>query len=120
MKKNNQKGKLGENLAEQYLISRGFIIIEKNWRFSRQGELDMIAMDKNTLVFVEVKARTNCNFGSPIEAINYTKMNKIRTLAGLYLNEHKDIKFNKLRFDAVSVIFGEPPEIQHFKDIYQF
>jgi len=120
MNRNCAKGKLGENLAEEFLIGKGFKIIEKNWRYSRQGELDIIASDKNTLVFVEVKARSSINFGYPIEAIDKNKMNKIKTLAGIYLNEKKELKFKKLRFDAVAVILGENPQINHYKDIYQF
>jgi len=120
MRKNCEKGKIGESIAEEYLTGKGFQIINKNWRYSRQGEIDLVAKDKDTLVFIEVKARSNINFGYPIEAINSQKMNKIRTLAGFYLNENKNIKFKKLRFDAVSVILGENPEIKHYKDIYQF
>ena len=120
MKKNCEKGRIGESLAEEFLISKGFKIIEKNWRYSRQGELDIIASDKNTLVFVEVKARSSISFGYPIEAIDKNKMNKIKTLAGIYLSENKDLKFKKLRFDAVGIILGENPQISHYKDIYQF
>lgn len=120
MKKNCEKGRLGESFAEEYLISKGFKIVAKNWRYSRQGEIDLIAIDKDSLVFIEVKARSSINFGYPIEAINYTKMNKIRILAGLYLNENKNLKFKKLRFDAVAVILEKEPQISHFKDIYQF
>lgn len=120
MRRNCEKGKIGESIAEEYLTGKGFQVVNKNWRYSRQGEIDLIAKDKDTLVFIEVKARSNINFGYPIEAINHNKMNKIRTLAGLYLSENKNLKFKKLRFDAVSVILGEKPEIKHYKDIYQF
>jgi len=120
MKNNCAKGKIGENLAEEFLISNGFKILEKNWRYSRQGELDIIAFDKNTLVFVEVKARSSISFGYPIEAIDKNKMNKIKTLAGIYLSENKELKFKKIRFDAVAVILEEKPKINHYKDIYQF
>lgn len=120
MKKNAVKGKLGEDLATDFLVRKGFKILEKNWRYSRYGEIDIIAVDQKTLVFIEVKARTTANYGQPIEAINKTKIDKIRTLAGIYLNENPELKFQKYRFDAIGIILNKEPEITYYKDIYQF
>ncbi|EKE03133.1 MAG: hypothetical protein ACD_20C00251G0004 [uncultured bacterium] len=120
MKKNIATGKLGEDIATEYLTKRGFKILEKNWRYSRYGEIDIIAVDQKTLVFIEVKTRSTINYGHPSEAINKNKLDKIRTLAGIYLNEHTKLKFSQYRFDAVGIILNKEPEITYYKDIYQF
>ena len=117
---NKIKGKQGEELAVLYLKDRGLKIVETNWRFSRFGEIDIIAEDKNTLAFIEVKARTSTAFGHPLEAINYSKMNKIKEIAGAYLSQNSDKKYSGYRFDAVSVILAKEPKIEYIKDIYQF
>jgi len=120
MSKNIDKGKSGEEIAADYLRKKGFKILHRNWRYSRCGEIDIIASDRDTLVFIEVKARSSSNFGHPSESVNRTKIEKIRTLAGLYLNENPENQFHKFRFDAVGVILGSKPEISYYKDIYQF
>ena len=120
MKTNISKGKAGEKLAAEYLQKRGFSIVETNWRYSRSGEIDIIAIDKNALVFVEVKTRSSISFGLPIESITETKMNRMKTLAGIYLSEKPDIKFKNFRFDVVGIILNKVPEITYYKDVYQF
>lgn len=120
MKKNITTGKLGEDIAAQYLSKKGFKVLERNWRYSRCGEIDIIAVDQKTLVFIEVKTRSTINYGHPSEAINKTKIDKIRTLAGIYLSENPKIKFNQYRFDAIGIILNQEPEITYYKDIYQF
>ena len=117
---NTTKGKLGEKLALEFLQKKGFKLVTQNWRYSRCGEIDIIAYDKNSLVFKEVKTRTSVNFGQPIEAVDYKKINKMRNLAGIYLNKNKDLKFKEFRFDAVGIILGNPPHITHYRNIYQF
>ena len=120
MKQNCAKGKIGEELALKFLKDKGFKILETNWRYSRLGEIDIIALDKEILTFIEVKTRSSVNFGYPIEAVNKTKIDKIRTIAGIYLNEKPDIKHKGVRFDCVGVILKDKPEITYYKDIYQF
>jgi putative endonuclease len=120
MTKNIEKGKLGEEIATDFLRKKGYKILHRNWRYSRCGEIDIIASDRDTLVFIEVKARSSLNFGHPSESINKNKIDKIRKLAGIYLSENKENKFHKFRFDAVGVILGSKPEIFYYKDIYQF
>ncbi|OGI23585.1 MAG: YraN family protein [Candidatus Melainabacteria bacterium RIFOXYA12_FULL_32_12] len=120
MKSNIAKGKIGEDIAAKYLEKRGFKIIEKNWRYSRYGEIDIIATDQKTLVFIEVKTRSTVNYGHPVESITKSKIDKIRTLAGAYLNENPDLKFKNYRFDAIGIILNKEPEIVYYKDIYQF
>ena len=71
---NIQKGKYGEELAAEFLIKSGYKIIDKNYKFSRYGEIDIIALEKDTLCFIEVKTRTNNNFGSGLEAVTKEKL----------------------------------------------
>lgn len=117
---NKVKGKLGEELAVEYLTKLGLEIIETNWRYSRIGEIDIIAKDKNTLAFIEVKTRSSQVFGHPLEAINNKKMQQIQSVAQIYLHENKKHKAKKYRFDAVAVFLEQPPRIEYFKDVYQF
>ncbi len=119
MKQQNiYKGKKGENLAVSFLEKQGFKIIEKNWRFSRIGEIDIIAVDKNTLVFVEVKARSSNLFGNPLESINEKKFNTMQKLAEIYLNQNFDKNYDGCRFDLIGILLKEKPEITYLKSIY--
>lgn len=117
---NKIKGKKGEELAVLYLKERGLQILETNWHYSRFGEIDIIAQDKGVLVFVEVKTRSSLAFGHPFEAINYSKMNKIKEIAGAYIAQKQDKKYSGYRFDAVSVILAKEPKIEYLKNVYQF
>ena len=93
-------GQKGEGLAVSYLKKRGYSIIQKNFRTSL-GEIDIIAKDKETLVFIEVKTRESLEYGQPFEAVTRSKRRKIANVALLYLK-----KLNKIpdcRFDIVSI-----------------
>lgn len=114
--KNILLGRAGENLAKDYLTSLGYEIIEMNWHYSKNSEIDIIAKDKSTLVFAEVKTRSNTNFGHPFEAINQAKVKKIYMAALAYLEQTK-IDYKNYRIDAVSVIGLKNPEIEHIKNI---
>jgi len=119
MKQQNiSKGKAGENIAVSFLEKQGFEIIEKNWRFSRMGEIDIIAKDNNTLVFIEVKARSSNLFGNPLESVDEKKFNKIRKLAEIYLIKNPNIDFKDIRFDLIGILLKEKPEITYFKGVY--
>lgn len=115
---NKTTGKKGEELAKEHLKNQGLKIIETNWRYSRYGEIDIIALDKDILAFIEVKARSSVAFGHPLEAINKTKIEKIRKIASVYIAENQQIKCKGYRFDAVSIILGKNPEITHLKNAY--
>ncbi len=109
------KGKKGEDLAAEFLKKQGFKVIEKNWRFSRTGEIDIIAEDKDTLVFVEVKTRTSMCFGHPIEAISSRKLSTIQKLAEIYINTKNMKKYENFRIDIIGILMGKEPEITHIK-----
>jgi len=115
---NTSKGKAGESLAASFLEKQGFKIIEQNWRFSRMGEIDIIAQDKNSLVFIEVKARSSKFFGDPLESVDEKKFNKIKKLAEIYLIKNPQIEFKDIRFDLIGILLKENPEITYFKGIY--
>lgn len=113
---NKQLGQNGEDIAEKFLIKQGYKILERNRHFSRYCEIDIIAQDKGTLVFVEVKARKTEICGHPLEAITKTKYKNIRTGLSLYLQENPNYK--KYRIDVVSILLKPKLEIKHLKNIY--
>ena len=97
----NFVGKLGEEKARKYLIQNGYKILESNY-FCRFGEIDIIAMDKNCLVFIEVKTRTNDKYGKPENAVNYWKKKHMELTARNYI-DHKRMGNFIARFDVVEV-----------------
>lgn len=114
---NKEKGNIGEEIAAKYLEKEGYKILERNFHYSKNAEIDIIALDKTTLVFVEVKTRTNLNSGHPFEAIDQNKLKKIQTAIYGFLSETKH-NFNGYRCDGISVIGLENPKIEHLKNIY--
>ncbi len=109
-------GVKGEQLAQEYLLKQGYEIIETNKRFSRFCEIDIIAKNKDTLVFVEVKTRSSSFCDSPLEAITKTKYANIKTGLFIYLKETK-IKYKNFRIDAISIILNPELKINHLKNI---
>ena len=101
-------GKIGEDLACSELERRGYAVIERRHR-RRSGEIDIIARDGQTLVFVEVKARESHAFGDAVEAVTWQKRRRIVRLAGEYVTEHR-LTDRPCRFDVVSIHVeeGEP------------
>ena len=80
---NRQRGAVGEELALNYLLKDGYKYIDKNWHYSRSAEIDLIMQKDKTIVFVEVKTRSNLNYGHPFEAITQTKMQNIKTVEAI-------------------------------------
>ena len=112
---NIKTGKKGEVIACEYLIKQGYKILEMNKRFSRFSEIDIIALDKNTLVFCEVKTRKTNICGQPVEAITKSKYENIKKGVYLYLQETS--KYKKFRIDAISILLTPKLEIKHLKNI---
>ena len=110
-----QKGQMGEDIAAKYLEKKGYKILERNKHFSRACEVDIIALYKDTLVFVEVKTRKNNAFGIPFEAITAAKYKNIKTGVYSYLAENN--KYKKYRIDAVSIILEPELQIEHLENI---
>ena len=95
-------GQQAEAAAAQFLISRGYILLEQNFT-TRYGEIDIIARHENALVFIEVKARRGHRHGSPREAVNFSKQKKIIAVATHYLKQH-EIHDTRIRFDVVAML----------------
>jgi putative endonuclease len=98
------RGKFGEEIAERYLLSQGYKILERNYQ-TRFGELDLIAEEGRALVFVEVKARESDEFGSPGDAVNAAKQRKLSRMAVAYVCDN-DIRDRDCRFDVVEILLG--------------
>lgn len=111
-------GLLGEQLASRYLRRKGFKILEKNFS-TRIGEIDIIAMRQNLLVFCEVKTRLNKEFGEPFEAVTLYKQNRLRRLAEYYLLKHQKY-FEEIRFDVISILLeeGDLMKIEHIENAF--
>ncbi len=109
-------GRLGETLASEYLKKRGLKILDRNWKTPRWGEIDIVALEKDILIIVEVKTRTDDSFGKPFEAVNYFKVRTLVRAADFYRKCHAGLPESQ-RIDVVSVVL-EPREIEHFKNIY--
>ena len=112
----NTYGKRSEIIATEYLKEKGYKILETNYK-NKIGEIDIIAQDKDYIVFVEVKARLSQKFGHPFDAIDERKQQKIRAIASIYLINNKKYG-TKCRFDAISILGLENPEICHLVDAF--
>ena len=107
-------GQIGEELATKYLLENDYEIIDRNFKI-RLGEIDIVALDKDELVFIEVKTRTTDKYGVPSEAVDYEKMKHILRVAEyyLYVNKIKDVY---CRIDVIEVIVEQNKyKINHIK-----
>lgn len=111
-------GRSGEEIALKYLQEQGCRIIERNYRFKR-GEIDLIARDRGTLCFVEVKTRHSEIFGSGTEAVSRSKQRRLTRLALLYLQDKKLFQ-TPSRFDVVVITWHEDnfPDIEWLKNAF--
>lgn len=117
MSEHNDIGRNGEDVASAFLVQIGYKIVARNWRFGPK-EIDIIAIDGDTMVFVEVKTRSTLAFELPQEAVTPRKMRNLVEATDAYLQQH-DIQLNS-RFDIVSVLNGNPPKvIEHLIDAFQ-
>jgi putative endonuclease len=112
-------GQSAENLAEQMLRKKGYRILERNFRLAG-GELDLIAEDHGTLVFIEVKARRGENFGGAPYAITTRKQQQIIKLAQCYLSKH-GLTNKPCRFDAILMVEADQhsPELTHIEQAFE-
>ncbi len=112
----NQLGEEGEKVALGFLRNKGYEILETNWRSGRE-EVDIIAIEKHTLVIVEVKTRTSDYSGSPEEFVTKKKQRRLIKAANDYI-EQKDFN-GETRFDIISIIMKDGiEEIDHIEDAY--
>ena len=109
-------GNTGENLATEYLEKQGYTILERNF-YCKQGEIDIIAKDKNEIVFIEVKSRSNKLFGIPSEAVTKQKIKHLFRTARYFLYKYKIIN-EYIRFDVVEILIKSGKfNINHIKQI---
>lgn len=115
--KRRDTGILGEKLARDFLIKKGYSILETNFRCPR-GEVDIVARDKDCLVFVEVRTKRSRDFGTPEESITPAKMEKLRTTAAHYCQMHGD-SLSQWRIDVVAIEVDDrnkPLRIAHIEN----
>ena len=111
-------GKQGEELAVAHLQQLGYRILERNYRCPL-GEIDIVAREKDTLVFVEVKSRKTEQFGDPELAVGRTKQRKLTLIALYYLARQKDSQL-AARFDVVAVkMLRDRTEVQLIRDAFE-
>lgn len=108
-------GHRGEDLAHRYLQDNGLIVTDRNWTtLNGLGELDIVAWDGDTLVFVEVKSRANDEYGDPGRAVNRVKRMAMAHAARWY-SRLIGVPPWRCRHDLVTVVFNNPPVIQHYR-----
>jgi putative endonuclease len=115
------RGHKGEKLAEEYLISRGYAILAKNWRGvkgQRAPEIDLIAKENDTIVFVEVKIASTSKFGSPAHWITEPKRNRLIAGALAYISQNSSDSVS-FRFDAILIDNrAQKPIIKHIVNAF--
>ncbi len=109
-------GRTGERLAAEALMSRGYHILERNFR-CRHGEIDLVAEDEHDLIFVEVKARRGTSYGLPEDALTFYKRSKLLEVASYYLDLHA-CSDRSWRIDVVAVQFSSSGKLEEIR-IYQ-
>ena len=115
---NQKSGKIGEAIAVAFLKKSGYRIIEMNYRCSL-GEIDIIAIEKKVLVFIEVKSRNTDRFGLPQAAVGIKKQRKLSMLAQFYLQEKK-LQQCRARFDVIAVKLNrERPRVELIRNAFE-
>jgi len=116
MAKHNTLGKDGERAAATFLINNGYEIIACNWRYNKI-EIDIIANNNESIIFVEVKTRNSSHWGNPEDAVDKTKMRRMVEAADYYVKEY-DIDL-PVRFDIISIIWSENfIDVKHIDDAF--
>jgi putative endonuclease len=111
-------GRLGEDLAHRYLRGHGCTVVARNYRtMSGSGEIDLVAWQGETLVFVEVKTRATSEFGEPERAVDSEKEDRLRRAARDYARR-ASVDWRKTRFDIVTVVLGKPTRVEWLRDAF--
>lgn len=117
MAQHHDIGKSGEILAANWLLKKGYCIVEKNWKLGHL-EIDLIATKGEWLHFIEVKTRSSVQWGHPEESVNYQKFNRWRKAAQGYLSQQR--KFRWIQFDIIAITLQGKDDYQldFFEDVY--
>jgi len=118
---NYKKGKIGEEIAARHLRNKGFKILEQNFN-TRFGELDLICIDNNILVFVEVKLKVGESFGTPEEMVSSRKLFQVQRTAQSYLLKNRDLQaqYPQHRIDVVAIVVNinkEVERVDHYENV---
>ena len=115
--RNQRLGEAGERIASRYLEQQGYQVVDRNIR-RREGEIDLVALHGETLVFVEVKLRTSRKMGAAVQAVSPAKGARLRGLAEAYSADHPELPAN-LRIDLVAIeltVGGEVGQLNHVQN----
>lgn len=117
MAKHNETGSNGEKIAENFLQTKGYNILHRNWKWEKK-EIDLVAEKDGLLVFVEVKTRSAAYFGYPEDAVGPAKQDYLKTAAEEFLYRYP--QYQRIRFDIISIITQRDTikEIVHFEDAF--
>lgn len=111
-------GREGEKVAEQYLKKKGYKLVERNYR-CMTGEVDLIVLDRRVIVFVEVKTRSDYSFGTPFEAVEFRKQQKMIQAAQFFLHS-KGLHEREARFDVVGISWpAGKPVVEHIENAFE-
>ena len=113
----HEKGRFGEDLACRHLLKKGFTIKERNFK-CQYGEIDIIAENEKTLIFVEVKLRKSISHILPSEYVDSRKIKKISKTAFFYLGNIESLN-KTIRFDIIEVLNSNPPLIRHLENAFR-
>ncbi|MDP6457239.1 MAG: ribonuclease HII [Candidatus Marinimicrobia bacterium] len=115
LKKNRRLGQWGERLAAQHLVRKGYDIIEMNFNAAPHGEIDIVARNREMIVFVEVKTASQEKLGRPEDQVDETKIEKLANAMEVFISENDNIE--ESRFDMMTVRFGKGrPSVRHYED----
>jgi putative endonuclease len=113
------RGRHGEDLAHRFLRRQGYTIVARNFRpRNGAGEIDLVAWESDYLVFVEVKARATDQFGTPDRAVDSEKQGYLERAAREYARR-AEVEWEHVRFDIVSILLTEPPEVELLRDAFR-
>lgn len=117
MKAKDALGRRGEELAAGYLTAQGMRIVDRNWRCA-EGEIDIVALDGDTLVIAEVKTRTSFAYGHPFEAVGADKLARLHRLGYAWCRDH-ELRIPRRRVDVIAVLDDgvSDPALEHLKGV---
>jgi putative endonuclease len=110
-------GRQGEQLAVEHLRQVGLRVLDRNWRCA-EGEIDIVAAERRSLVICEVKTRSSVRYGTPLEAVSRAKRSRLRRLAACWLAAH-GVLFDEIRIDVVGVLRTESGDftVEHVRGV---
>ena len=112
-----ERGQWAEDLATRYLEEAGYEVLQRNYRCAL-GEIDIIAIEESTLVFVEVRARSSDIHGHPLETIGPAKISRIIQAARDFIHHNGPVNV-PIRFDPLSILLEEPPKFELVKEAFE-